>query len=138
MPNDRSTPEPETAPQQETGGGCQQEPCSPSSKTPKDFADTGNPITAWAFYEVFERKHCGKGWLRAQMSQMEHDRDNLREILRRLIQAKDEKEAHGDTLVYRSLKKGLWGAARNTISPENAELRDRHLEQTPPKKENVQ
>ena len=29
MPKDRSTPEPETAAQQETGGGCQQEPCSP-------------------------------------------------------------------------------------------------------------
>lgn len=28
MPNDRPTPETETAPKQETGGGCQQEPCS--------------------------------------------------------------------------------------------------------------
>ena len=50
---------------------------------------------------------------------MERDRDNLREILRRLIQAKDEKEAHGDTPVYRSLKNGLWAAARNAISPVN-------------------
>lgn len=30
MPNDKSPPEPETVAQQETGGGCQQEPCSPS------------------------------------------------------------------------------------------------------------
>ena len=30
MPNNKSTPEPETAAQQETGGGCQQEPCCAS------------------------------------------------------------------------------------------------------------
>lgn len=30
MLNDKSPPEPETVAQQETGGGCQQEPCSPS------------------------------------------------------------------------------------------------------------
>lgn len=29
MPNDKSPPEPETAAQQEAGGGCQQDPCSP-------------------------------------------------------------------------------------------------------------
>lgn len=30
MPNDKPPPEPETVDQQETGGGCQQEPCSDS------------------------------------------------------------------------------------------------------------
>lgn len=55
--------------------------CSRSLKTPEDFADTGTPITAWSFYEVFERKHCGKGWLRAQMGEMEHALDVARESL---------------------------------------------------------
>jgi hypothetical protein len=32
MLNDRSTPEADTEPQQETGGGCQQEPCSGFSR----------------------------------------------------------------------------------------------------------
>ena len=58
---------------------------SRSSKTPDDFAATGVPITAWAFYEVFERKHCGTGWLRAQMGRMEHDLATAHASLREMI-----------------------------------------------------
>lgn len=37
-------------------------------------------------------------------------------VLRSLVRAKDEKEAHGDTPVYRSLKAGCWESARAAIA----------------------
>lgn len=43
-------------------------------------------------------------------------RDELLAALQRLVAAKDEKVAHGDTPLYRSLKTGAWEAAREAIA----------------------
>jgi len=52
---------------------------------------------------------------------MEMERNNALEIIRRLVTAKNEKDAHGVTARYRGMKEGLWEAARK-ILPENREL----------------
>lgn len=62
----------------------------------------------------------------------EMERDNALEIIRRLVTAKNEKDAHGVTARYREMKKGLWEAARK-ILPENADVLAPAGEKTPTK-----
>lgn len=74
MPKSESSPEPETVAQQETGGGCQQEPCSPSSAQEPEQEDCGT--THYAGCACHE-----KGWENkwktavAMAAQAEVDRD---------------------------------------------------------------
>ena len=52
------------------------------------------------------------------------EREKLRAALERLLRAKNEKDAHGDTPVYQALKAGAWDEARAVITQEstNAEV----------------
>ena len=44
------------------------------------------------------------------------EREKLRAALERLLRAKNEKDAHGDTPVYQALKAGAWDEARAVLS----------------------
>lgn len=48
--------------------------------------------------------------------ELEKQRDELLAALERLVLAKSEKDQHGDTPVYKSLKAGAWRAANEVIA----------------------
>lgn len=54
MPKDRSTPEPETAAQHETGGDCQQEPCSALPDEPGFYWWRKYPDQEWRMVHIVD------------------------------------------------------------------------------------
>lgn len=51
----------------------------------------------------------------AELVNATKQRDHLRAALQRLVDAKDEKDANGDTPRYRELKAGAWEEAREVL-----------------------
>ena len=54
--------------------------------------------------------------LREENAKLIAQRDELRDAIMSLLVAKDEKEYHGDTPVYQSLKRSAWKKARAAIT----------------------
>lgn len=52
----------------------------------------------------------------SELDAVTRERDALHAELERLVAAKDEKEANGDSTRYRELKRGLWERARETLA----------------------
>ena len=52
----------------------------------------------------------------AELAAVTRERDALKEILQRLVEAKIEKDTCGDTARYRRLKIGAWEAAQDTLT----------------------
>ena len=80
MPNDRSKPEPETVAQQETGGGCQQEPCSPSSvRHGKVFFAYRGPL-----FGKRGRKYIPLKMASDDVDEMEKERDAMLDLIKHM------------------------------------------------------
>ena len=61
------------------------------------------------------------------------EREKLRAALERLLRAKNEKDAHGDTPVYQALKAGAWDEARAVLSASQPAPRPWRPIETAPK-----
>ena len=57
-------------------------------------------------------------WLMEERTRLTSENAKLRAALERLLRAKNEKDAHGDTPVYQALKAGAWDEARAAITQE--------------------
>jgi hypothetical protein len=55
-------------------------------------------------------------YLADKLATVTQERDQLRAALQRLVDAKDEKDANGDTPRYRELKAGAWEEAREVLA----------------------
>lgn len=53
-----------------------------------------------------------------RVAALEVENEKLRAALERLLRAKNEKDAHGDTPVYQALKAGAWDEARAVITQD--------------------
>ena len=50
-----------------------------------------------------------------KIARLRAENEKLRAALERLLRAKNEKDAHGDTPVYQALKAGAWDEARAAL-----------------------
>ena len=81
---------------------CQREQAENNAET---MADT---LTLTSLCNRLDRK---SEWI----AELTKQRDQLRAALQRLVDAKDEKDANGDTPRYRELKAGAWEEAREVL-----------------------
>lgn len=89
-----------------------------------NFGDVNQPGSIWSAVEIAKREH---------KSMMRYKRGNQWSL-------QDHSRSQRDTMMHtiRLIARGLLVTVERSNRKSNAELRDRHLKQTPPEKENVQ
>lgn len=85
------------------------------------------PITDDAF-DAYDRRACGSAGLRHKMAQLERERDEAREQLKRTLdELYEEQQSHGKTkgnLTERQIERDVWCLKYSKVVSENKAMRE--------------